>query len=738
MVCVCSQSRTTDRPLLGKAVGLPAAVTMYLFVAGTAAAQTEAEPDPGPVVLGPITVTARQIEEPIQTVPFGVTAVTREDLQDSGIDDTRDLYRSIPNFNYTDVGLPQSNLLNIRGVGSSSTFLSPSVTYYVDGVPLPARAFDQQFLDVERIEVLRGPQGTLFGQNAQAGAVNIITAEPTDRPTFEVGGEYGTFDAYRVTATASGPIANRAAGRLHGTFYDRDGDIRNFLFTDPITVASDDRTIRERTLAAVSGRLRADLGEDTSASLAGRFQRDRRQPTTGLLLDDPDFPRNALDPRPENDVDAGGGALTVEHFVGDIRLTSITGFQAYDLSQSADITDGFLAGATSGRPPFVFSPANSLRRIDEDLTQWSQEVRGDGETAGGLLWVGGISGLYSDFTSVTDITSPRLPNGTYSADVERFNLAAFGELTIPVTDRLRLIGGLRFTHETNDFNGQFTGRAGGAPGVAAFTESGETEDTLVTGRVALSYDVTPDLTAFATIGRGAKAGGFPFFNQSAAFGIPSEPFESSSTLSYETGVRGTLLASRLGVSASLFFNDTTDEQLFTFNPIAGRFEAENADTRTYGAELELTGRPIDGLSLSGSVALLQTEVTEAATGSAVRDGNEVPYAPEVAASLAGAYLLPAISVGLPGDFVFRAEYQYVGSREIDPANTARLDSYDLVNLRVGLNTERFDIYAFGRNLIDEEFAVSGFLAGTSPSGSAVIGGVPGSPRTFGVGARIRF
>ena len=729
-----------DRSCLGVAVWT---TLIGVSVCGGAGAQTPAQQgqpalSPVPILLDPITVTARRVQEPIRTVPFGISAVQSEALRDQRIEETRDLFRVIPNFNYSDVGVAQSNVVNMRGIGSSSTFLSPSVTYYIDGVPVPSRAFDQQFLDVERIEVLRGPQGTLFGQNSQAGAVSIVTVEPTDRPEFEIGGEYGNFDAYRVTATAGGSITDRLSGRVHGQVFSRDGDIRNVLFAGPTTIAGSDETIREQLLGAVSGRAQLDIGSDTTAALAGRFRRDRRNPTTGLLLDDPEFPRNSLDPRPENAIDAGGGSLTVEHDFGDIRLTSVTGLQVYDLELSADITDGFLASASSGAPPVVFGALNSLREIDEDMTQWSQELRFDGETSGGVRWVAGASGLYSDFTSGLDTTSPMAPNGLYVADIERVNLAAFGEVTVPLSDRLRFIGGLRLNRETNAFDGRFSGRPGGAPALPAFTESGRTEDTLITGRAGLSYDLMPDLSTYVTIARGAKAGGFPFFNSAAGRGVASQPFEDSATLSYEAGVRGTLWQNRLSLSAAVFFNDTTDEQLFVVNPIAGLFQAENADTETYGAELELTARPLTGLSLSGSLGLLQTEVTNAAAGSTVSEGNDVSLAPNLTASVGAEYRVALNDLGVPGDAFLAADYQFVGSREIDPANTARLDSYDLVHLRAGVSGERFDVYAFARNVLDEEFAVWGFRAGTSPTGAPVIGGTPGFPRTFGIGARIRF
>lgn len=711
----------------------PVLAASAAFVAAPTAVQGESQP----ILLDPLTVTARQFEEPIQKVPFGISARTAEVLQDAGIEETRDLFRSVPNFNFTDSGLPEANLLNMRGIGSSSTFLSPSVTYYVDGVPVPQRVFDQRFLDVERVEILRGPQGTLFGQNSQAGAVSIVTADPTENPEFEIGGEYGNFDTRKVSARASGPITQRLSGRVQGQFLARDGDIRNFRF-NAVTGDETRRNIREQALGTASGKLQLDAGDDTTVILAGRFQRDRQRPTTGLLLDDPEFPRNALDPRPENDIDALGGAATLEHFFGDTRLTSVTGFQAYDLSLRADITDGFLAGANTGLPPIVFAPANAIREIDEDLTQWSQELRLDGETDGGIRWVAGVSGLYSNFTSATDITSPVLANGEYEADIEKTNLAAFGEVTVPLNPRLRVVGGLRVSHEENDFDGRFEGRAGGAPAAALFEESGHTEDSFVTGRTALSYDLTPEITGYVTVARGEKAGGFPFFNQSAAFGISAQAFDSSATWSYEAGVRGQAFDRRVDFSAAVFFNDTTDEQLFIFNPIAGQFAVENADTESYGAELEVTARPLEGFSVTGSLGLLQTRVTDADDGSSVQSGNEVPYAPSFTASLAGQYLLPADPIGLPGDFFARAEYLYVGSRELDPANSDRLEAYDLVNLRLGLVTEQIDVYGFVSNLFNEEYEHSGFFAGTSPGGDAVIGGVPGMPRTFGVGARVRF
>lgn len=703
-------------------------------------AQSNEEASSSTIALDTITVTARQFEEPLKEVPFGISLLTGDQIEKLGIKETADFYRSVPNFNYTDSGLPEANLLNIRGIGSSSTFLSPSVTYYIDGVPISQRAFDQQFLDVARIEVLKGPQGTLFGQNSQAGAINILTNEAMDEKFLEIGGEYGNYDAYKLNIATGGKITDKMYGRINGQIYSRDGDIRNVLFSNPTTISSDEEVIRDKWLGAVNGKLRFDLTKDTTAILSGRLQRDKRNPTTGLLLDNLSDPKNSLNPIPENKINSGLASLKVEHKLDNATLTSITGFHAYNLSLKADITDGFLANASSGFPVSVFGANNSLRQINEDLSQWSQELRLDGTTSNGIRWVTGVSGLYSDFNSTTDVTispSPILANGAYHSQIDKLNLAAFGEVTIPLAERFRYIAGLRLTHEENDYDALFLGRKGGAPAVDQFKDNGKIKDTFLTGRTGISYDLSENITTFATISRGAKAGGFAFFNDAAAKAIANTPFEKSSTWTYEVGLKGNLTQNAF-LNASLFFNDTKDEQLFIFNPLAGQFTVENADTESYGAELELTLTPIEGLTLSSHLGLLKTELVSTSNSARIQKGNEVPYAPKVTAGVTANYIVSASSLGLTGDISFLADYQFIGSREFDPANTARLEDYHLVNLRIGYKQDNFEIYTFAKNLFEETYVDSAFVAGTTPTNSPVIGGVPGQPRLWGVGAKVRF
>lgn len=684
-------------------------------------------------VLEPIVVTARQIEETTQHIPFAITAVSSEELRREGANDTQSLARRVPNFNHADSGLPFSNLVNMRGIGSSSALISPSLNYYIDGVPVPARVFDMPFGDVERVEVLRGPQGTHFGLNSQAGAISIITRDPADAFGGSAGIILGSHGRKEADVSLEGPLTDAVSGRVSGRIYDFDGDLTNILWSAPGVPSSSREDLRSRLYGTLSGKLLIDLDDAGRLTLSGGWSRDKQNPTTGVWLDDPDFPRNAFNPLPELETETANFSAKYERDLDWARFTSITGFQYYTTSLEADIVDGFLGSAQTGVSGYYLqAPGINVRRIDEDNSRFSQEFRFDGETENGTRWVGGISAMRSDFESTTDITSAAMANGSYRGRIDTTNLAAFGEVTVPVTERLNWIGGLRLTHEIKDFEGLFLGRRGA---LAEFGESGKEDYTFLTGRTGLTFDLTDDLTVFATIARGEKTGGYLFYNQFASLGIPLEPYKSSETWSYEVGLKAADIAGWLDLSASAFYNDTKDEQLFTYNPSLGRFSVQNADTHSYGAELEAVIRPTDTLSLGASIALLHAEITG---GNTLIESNAVPYAPSFSGMLHAEYSRDLDILGQTGSAYIRTEYSYTGSRQIDPANSRRLDGYSLVNVRAGWQGERWELFGAVENVFDEDYVTSAYLAGTSTSGKSLFAGIPGDGRTFSIGARVKF
>lgn len=684
--------------------------------------------------LPPVTVTARKIKEEIQKAPLSVTAKTDMDLEDEHLQKTQELARWIPNFNFSDSGIPFANLLNIRGIGSSSALISPSVIYYIDDLPVPTRIFDQRFSDVSQVEVLRGPQGVLFGLNAQAGVVSIRTNDPTYTPTGGIGAEFGSHKIHEYNLMISGPIIDKIYARISAKIHDRDGDLRNYLFDSNGQLTGRDRVVREQSLRFFSGKILIEPDENTKITLFGSYRHDHLHPTTGLLLDDQHFPRTSLNPVPNSKTENETVGMKIERILGNTQLTSITGYQHYDLGMTADLIDGFLGSAQTGYSPHLSqSPGLNSRSINEKHTQFTHEFRLSGETSGGIRWVSGLSGLYSDLDSTTDVTSLRIANGSYTGKIKTLDIGAFGDITLPATDKLSYIAGLRGTYESKKFNGLFLGRHGAN---SHLDENGSLNYSFLTGRTGLTYDFTPTTTAFVTISRGKKTGGYLHYNQSASSGISQFPYKSATTWSYEAGLRGTLLNDRIRYSASAFFNNNKNEQLFTYNPSVGLVSAQNADTRTYGTELEFKAHATKNLALGANLSTLHAKVVGGQNASLI--GNDVPYAPEFTTGIFAEYRHPFMLATISGSAFGRIEYQYTDSREIDPANSRRLKEYDLTNLRAGWETGQFQIYIFVENIFDNEYVTSGFLNGRNPSGQNVFAGIPGASRTLGTGVKIYF
>lgn len=712
---------------------LGSAVTVGSVLAtGSAAAQDTSGVDETADVtfLEAITVTARKIEEPVQRIPFGITVFNAETIERERIRDVRSFGRITPGLNFVDTGVRGSNIPNIRGVGSFFPQSSDdtSVAVFVDGVPIPLRAQDREFFDINRIEVLRGPQNTLYGRNAQAGAINITTADPTFESYFEFGGEMANFQGRRVMALASGPLSETVAGRIAAQFDTREGDIRDFNTGDEV---------RDQDLVNANGKLLWKPSDATEVKLAVRYAHYDEQPTQGAHFESPDFPQLFLDTAQRSDLETLGGGLTVTHDFGAATLVSLTGFQQYKTDFLADDTDGFVFQALTGFPPVFFNdPTSDFRTIKDDYEQISQEIRLEGETANGTRWLTGVNVFHSALDVDFTFNSTGFILGDFNNHFESTSYAVFGEVTLPVTDRLRVITGLRYTHEIRDFEGLFTDQSGGLLG-ADSEQDGTRSFDLVTGRGALTFDFLPKLTGFASMARGAKAGGFQLVDTDVANGFVASQFDPAYTWSYETGVRGTIFKGAVDLSASTFFTDTTDEHVQVFEPRTFQSVIENIDTQTYGFELEGAVRPTAHLTFSGGLALLETEITKS-DDPTVLVGNEVPFAPAVAFNLAAQYEHPLVLFRRDGRAFGRAEYEYVGLRTVDPQNTFDLPSYDVVNLRAGWDSETFSVYGYITNLLDETYAETAFRFGTSPTGELVSVAIPGDPRRIGVGAKVRF
>lgn len=311
--------------------------------------------------------------------------------------------------------------------------------------------------------------------------------------------------------------------------------------------------------------------------------------------------------------------------------------------------------------------------------------------------------------------------------------AVFGEATAPLgAPRLEGTAGLRYTRDDKAFVGRFTGAA--FPGTApAFFERDEAVFDLLTGRAALRYAASDNLDLYATVGRGAKSGGFARFTLNAAVGKPSPPYAESTSWTYEAGLKARLPRGRGSLNLAAFLNDVRDEQLFILDFVTFQFLPANLDIRTQGLEAEGRLRLAPGLELSGGLAWTDAELTEGGAAGA-RPGARVP---NVAAFSTTATLSYSGAPGALG--LGRAEptlvlsHQYAGERSADVAEGFELPAYHNLDLRLGLRFGTVEVYGFGRNLTDERPQLNGVLYGPGVEGASY-----GRGRLLGLGVTERF
>ena len=680
--------------------------------------------------LAPITVEARRREERLIDVPVAATVIDALRLDEERIDDIEDLGRNVPSFQASTFGDdPRSTVPIIRGVGALTSVLTPdnrTVPTIIDGAPLPGFANALQLLDIEQVEILRGPQGTFFGRNSIAGAVNAVSVQPDAVPERTLIAEVGT-DAFRsVEARLGGPLGDNLFGRLAVRYQGQEDYLDNRQDGQSDLGAFD--------LAAAAGTLRWVDDDATEIRLSGRYEFDQRDAGFPLLLRDSDVFQ--IEPFFQRNIALT--TLNVEHQLDNLVVNSVTNFSYYDIDIDSDSTDGFIFGRLLGLPPEFFVGDTDFAQTDEREYQLYQELRAASVPDSSVSWVVGGVVSYNSFNEQSVSSSNFFPTSTGERDVDLTtqSYSVFGDVSVPVLERLELGGGLRYTHEVVGIDQTFVGD--GTPGtVDFFAQDTDRRFDLFAGRLAAAFRPSENALLYASVSRGAKSGGFPRFTNNAAFGIPESGFDETTSWAYEVGARADLMAGRLSLSAAAFFNDVEDEALIAFDPATFTFPIENIDIETYGVEAELSARLPQGFDLAAALALTETEITGVppGSGSGARVGNDVPNVPRVAASVSLGYRGSAemLDLGADSDLFGNVGYRYTGSREADAANSFRLDPQHIVDARLGVSLGSVDVYLFGENLVGDELEQQGALIGPGIQSVLISRG-----RTVGVGVSATF
>lgn len=707
-----------------------------------------------PVVLPEVTVTtvtsvttARKRPEREKDVPVSVSSVAASEparapgrkpgaasVSDvSPVNANAGLTRQVPNVNFVDLGGQSANLINIRGVGSFSPLASDdtSVVIYVDEAPQSLYGLRPTLLDIDRVEVLRGPQGTLFGRNTQGGAINILTEQPRFEPEVSLRGEIGTHGYGLAELIANTPLIDHVlAGRLAMRYSTYDGDIPNIL------LGGDDGTL---DVTAVRGSLLFTPDAHTRATLSVNYGNESDTFPRWMLRDASDFPVSAVDPRNQVDNEGEGVNLRFSHDFGPVVLNTVSTFQRNSSDQITDVTDGLVYAAATGLPAAVFNvPGGDLAAIAIDESIWTQEVRLSSPKSSPIAWTAGLNYFRSELDmegeTASSLPAFRLVLGSRANSFTTDSYSAFGEVTVPVAVRLKATAGLRATYEekTAEYRFDSDGVVGLVP---SYAQSSQLDDSFLTGRGALAYDWSRELTTYVSIASGYVSAGYPLQSVNNPLGQDEPAFPASTSWTYETGFKAELWNGQAGLKGSLFFNDVKDGHLLVFDQANLLFGITTLDYESYGGELEVSARVAPGLDVWGSVGYTQTELVDVPLGdlSGAVSGNDVPNVPQWTTNAGLQYRLPGSSLGMPGNVVSRISHQFVAARAADVANSFDLRSYNIVDAKVAWELASTEIYAFAYNLLDERYEAWGQSLGPTVQSTRT-----GQGRILGIGSLVRF
>lgn len=719
---------------------LLAGVSTLAMAATSAAAQTPAD---APLAANEqangdvIVVTARRREERLQDVPGSVTALSSGQLEQFDAVEIGDIQASAPNLVLHE-GDAQNTVAYIRGVGQldSLAFADPGVGIYLDDVYLGrAQGSFLDVFDVERIEVLRGPQGTLYGRNTIGGAIKFVSRQPTEELEAYASATYGNFDRVDLKAGLSGPVAgDKLLGKASIAYLRRDGYSDN-AFDGQDDGDKDTLAWRASLLAKPTDRFEFTLTTDGSIDKPDTSRTPARETAVFGVFpatsDDPfqvDADFNGL-----SDLNVWGVSGRAVLDVSDAAtLTSITAYRemSYDANLDLDATPDPIFGV------FVF----------QDQKQFSQELQLSVE-AGSLAVVSGLYFFHEEDVTESGIFGPDIAFVSNSLnDQTTRSFAAYTDASFDASDRLSISLGLRLTYEEKDFARIQEFFDAATPLVPVLGEGFRATDVDVTEdffnvspRASLSYDFSDDVTGYASVSRGFKSGGFDGRSNSD---FEAVPFEAETLWAYEAGVKGALYDNRLTGSVAFFYNDYSDLQVSSFTADdMGGFAAiftNAASARIYGVEMEATARPVDGLRFDAAVGYLNAEYNEfiGADGADVSDMLSPANSPRWTARLGAEARRP---VGQGTEFVIAGAASYRGDvfPTVSSSPVLFQESYVLFDASAGFEFAdgRYALRAVGKNLSDERYRQQGFDLSDSLGYQL---GYYGAPRTWSITASVNY
>ena len=647
-----------------------------------------------------IVVTAQKRSENLQDTPAAVTAATGDRLLQLGVQNINQLAIVAPSVKI--VPIRNQTMIYLRGVGQALTQpnADPSIAVNINGAYVPSDLTGNAFFDVERVEVLPGPQGTLYGRNAAGGVINVITRLPSSEFSGEGYIEAGNYERIQGFAAFSAPISNTLGVRAAVSLTDHDGYFDN-------GADDQDSSAARLTIAWTPSAQTKAVAIAMYAHDGGIGQQQQTKPTPR--------PRHlAFDPRAAGlfiDFDTYITSFQLDHqFSDEITFTYIAGYDHMKADANTEIFIG---------PPLAIV---KNRNMTESHTQ-------EARLSGTLESIDILAGVYYYWTKAlydAPFDTGRLFFRT-DFDARSEGQAAFGRVTWHASERLRLTGGLRYSHDEKKIEGVNTTIVG--PSTTIVPYKGRRSDDRVDWKAEVELDVTDDSMLYANAATGYNTGGLS--NSSVRLGsTEAAPFESIKLLAFTAGSKNRLLGGALTLNVEAFYYDYKDYQVSARNPASFQNQLFNAKkSEIYGVQVDARVRPTDDDDFNANVSYLHAEATNLVTPAGNFSGFELPYSPKWTASLSHQHVFNLAS----GDTIETfASAQYVGDRwgQYTHLPGTFLDEYFQVDatLTYRPSSKKWSISAWVRNLTDEDVYAT-LLAGGPPGPAS---GNFHPPRTYGL------
>jgi len=655
-------------------------------------------------------VTAQKREENVQKVPVSIDVFSESRIEDTGIEDMVDLTQFTPNV-YLKNTIPESTMI-IRGVTSFHAALYSPGGLYVDDVNFPLQYMhNAELYDIERVEVLKGPQGTLYGRNTESGVVNIVTRQPGNEFGGKISVGYGNYNSYKLSAGISGPIVrDKLFLGLAGQISRSDGFMTNEHTGDDKAAEKDHLNLRGTLrwtpadrwdIAFIADTLDTDDKHNLYRLTSGPGGTDRHRSKK-------DYPGT------HDHQNGHGQTLRIRHEANAFDFLSVSSMRYYDrgLVGDRDMTE---------------QPVGYSDFYWEDQ-QFSQEFRlSSPRNNGPFQWVAGLYGFTEELDMVSKINY--IGTGPYWDNFPGMKVkgyAVFGQGTYTFFNKLHLTAGVRFDH--HDLEGRLEGRPSMSSPAGQILEKDQAFNEVLP-KVAAAWDFSEDIMGYLSASKGYLIGGYNF----SAFSQAAFTYDPEYTWNYEAGFKSTWLNGKLIANAALFYIDISDKQVYEPDPtvsVPGAQSIKNAaKAHTQGAELEIQAKPLRNLDLFAGFGYTEAKID---TWVSNVGGTEYDYGDKDLIYVPGYKYNIGVQYRHPAGLMARADLMTVGDFHTDNKNILKHDAYSMVNLRLGYETEHYDLIVWAKNVFDESY-----FRYQTPFGSNVLVS-DGDPRTFGVTVNYRF